>query len=202
MKVVCVLCLVCLLCFPAAAKPAHDERAFSLPAALVNELETWVEHTDFWRLVLRAEIVLANVEINESASKRPEAWLCGVNTICVTAGLRQLLSHEELRAAIAHEAAHIVIPRPKRGHAQLWELQCDLLAAALLRDAEPVRNMLFAVDRVCSKCRDAEHPAPQERIALLDHCAELPLEKMNRLDSLRAGSFTLPQLSFDWLKIR
>ena len=200
-KRLCALCLISLLVLSAAARPAyanhpnhpnHDERGFLLPAPLVNELDQWVEHADFWRLVTRAEYILEKIEINENDSNAAEAWLCGGNQVCLTAGLRRALTPAETHAAIAHEIGHIVIPRPRDGHAQLWETQCDLLAAALLRDAETVKDMLYAIDRICHNCRDDAHLAPYERIALLEYCAALPLEKISRLDALRQGGFALP----------
>ena len=197
MKQLCALCLVFLLLATAVARPRlnerarRDERAFLLSAALVGELDRWVERADFWRLVTRAEYIQTKIEISEKESRAAEAWLCGGNSICLTTGLREYLTDAELQAAIAHEIGHIVIPRSLNGPAQLWETQCDLLAVALLRDADIVKDMLYAVDRVCPNCRDAEHLAPYERIALIEYCADQPLEKINRLDALRQGSFAL-----------
>ena len=197
MKQLCALCLVFLLLATAVARPRwsehprQDERGYLLPAALVAELDRWVERADFWRLVIRAEHIQAKIEISEKESRAAEAWLCGSNNICLTTGLRKYLTEAELQAAIAHEIGHIIIPRPLNGPAQLWETQCDLLAVTLLRDADIVKDMLYAIDRVCPNCRDAEHLAPYERIALIEYCAAAPLEKINRLDLLRQGSFAL-----------
>ena len=193
------LCLVSLLLVTAQAHLRRDNRpdyrpndkGYLLPAALVNELDQWLARADFWRFVIRAENIRSRIEINEIASRAVEAWLCGTNTICITTGLKQRLTEAEYEAAIAHEIGHIIVPRKADGHAQLWETQCDLLAVALLRDADYVKDMLYTVNRACPNCRDEEHPAPYERIALLDYAAEQALEKVQRLDALRKGSFAL-----------
>jgi Peptidase family M48 len=202
----CALILAGLLFVSGVARPSriynNDERAFLLPAALVGELENWLARADFWRLVVKAEFILANVEIGDQESEKAEAWVCTPNKICISSGLRQLLTEEELQAAIAHEIGHIVIPRPANGHAQLWEMQCDMLAVALTRNVEQVKDMLFALDRACHNCRDAAHLAPLERVALLDYCAEQPLEKIARLDALRAGNFAILPAALNVLKPR
>ena len=190
--------LIFVLVFPCVARSLHhDERAYALPAPLVNELDRWVEQADFWRLVTRGESILARIEVTEKESTAVEAWLCGPNNVCLTTGLRRYLTDAELQAAIAHEIGHIVIPRNIDKHLQLWETQCDLFAAALLRDANLVKSMLYAVNRACRDCSDQQHRAPLERIALLDYCAELPLEKIRRLDALRASEFSLPLASLN-----
>ncbi len=187
--------LVLAFVFPSVARSPRDERAFALPAPLVNELDQWVAQADFWRFVTRGENILARIEVSEKASPSVEAWLCGPNNVCLTTGLRRYLSDTELQAAIAHEIGHIVIPRNADAHLQLWETQCDLFAAALLRDADLVKSMLYAVNRACRDCSDQLHLAPLERVALLDYCAEQPLEKIRRLDALRASTFSLPLAS-------
>jgi Peptidase family M48 len=189
------LCLALALALPLGAYPRQDERAYSLPAPLVNELDQWIAQADFWRLVTRGEYILARIEISEKESPAVEAWLCGPNHICLTTGLRRYLSDTELQAAIAHEIGHIVIPHKIDSHLQLWETQCDLFAAALLRDADLVKSMLYAVNRACRNCTDQQHLAPLERAALLDYSAEQPLEKVRRLDALRASEFSLPLTS-------
>ena len=188
-------CLIFAFVFPSAARPRHDERAFALPAPLVNELDQWIEQADFWRLVTRGEYIMARIEVSEKESAAVEAWVCGTNHICLTTGLRRYLSETELQAAIAHEIGHIVIPRKIDAHLQLWETQCDLFAAALLRDADLVKSMLYSVNRACRDCRDQEHLAPLERVALLDYGAVHPLEKVRRLDALRESGFSLPLAS-------
>ena len=187
--------LVFTAAFPSGARSHRDERAFALPAPLVNELDQWVAQTDFWRLVTRGEYILSRIEVSEKESTAVEAWLCGPNHICLTTGLRRYLSDAELQAVIAHEIGHIIIPRNIDAHVQLWETQCDLFAAALLRDADLVKNMLYAVNRACRDCSDQLHLSPLERVALLDYCAEQPLEKIRRLDALRASEFSLPLTS-------
>ncbi len=191
------LCLVCVVVSPSVARSHHDERAFSLPAPLVNELDQWIAQADFWRLVTRGEYIMARIEVSEKDSPAVEAWLCGPNHICLTTGLRRYLSDTELQAAIAHEIGHIIIPRDINAHVQLWETQCDLFAAALLRDADLVKSMLYAVNRACRDCSDQQHLSPLERVALLDYCAAPPLEKVRRLDALRASEFSLPLASLN-----
>ena len=197
LKQLFALGLALALALPLGASPRHDERAFTLPAPLVNELDQWVAQTDFWRLVTRGEYILARIEVSEKESPAVEAWLCGPNHICLTTGLRRYLSDTELQAAIAHEIGHIVVPRKIDTHLQLWETQCDLFAAALLRDADLVKSMLYAVNRACRDCRDQQHLAPLERVALLDYCSAQPLEKIGRLDALRASEFSLPLASLN-----
>jgi hypothetical protein len=182
-----------LLC--AAQVTAHknpDERSFLVSAPLLNELDQWVLQTDFWRLVTRGEQIQARIVVSEKASPAVEAWLCGSNHICLTTGLRRYLSDTELQAAIAHEIGHVVIPRPQSDTPQLWEIQCDVFAAALVRDADLVKSMLHSVNRACRDCSDQQHLAPLERAALLDYVAAQPLEKIRRLDALRESSFGLP----------
>lgn len=189
------LCLLFTAVFPLVARSPHEERALSLPAPLVNELDQWVAQTDFWRLVTRGEYILARIEVSEKDSPAVEAWVCGPNHICLTTGLRRYLSDTELQAAIAHEIGHIVIPRKIDAHVQLWETQCDLFAAALMRDADLVKSMLYAVNRACRACSDQQHLAPLERVALLDYSAAQPLEKVRQLDALRESAFSLPLAS-------
>jgi hypothetical protein len=189
------LLLFCLLAITAQAgwpnEARQDDRGYLLPAALVNELDQWLARADFWRFVIRAENIRSRIEVHEINSRAVEAWLCGTNTICMTTGLKQRLTEAEYEAALAHEIGHIVIPRNKNEHPQLRETQCDLLAVAVMRDADYVKDMLYTVNRACPNCRDEEHPAPYERIALLDYAADQTLEKIKRLDAFRKSNFAL-----------
>jgi hypothetical protein len=168
-----------------------DDKLVPLPHALVGDVQSWLQRADLWRLVTRGEELAKQLERRVVESDLIEAWVCGDAKICVSSRLLRAFTPAELQAALAHEIGHLVIARNYEAHPQLWEAQCDLFAAALLRDLAIVKQMLTTLQTACRDCSDAEHPTAAERVGLLEFFAPAALAKVARLDQLRAGSFAI-----------
>lgn len=162
-----------------------------LPNALLAEVRTWVETVDFWKLIERAERLAIQIEIQSVKSNILEAWVCGQTKICVSTRLLSEFQPEAQHAVIAHELGHLLIPRNYEAHPQLWEAQCDLFAAAFLRDTEQMKEMLLQLADECPNCRDREHPAPGARAALLDRYSSNALTSVLKFDEFRTRSYTV-----------
>jgi hypothetical protein len=167
------------------AKPSPHE------TALIEETQAWAQRADFWRMVARGETLAEHIEVLAIKSNLLEAWVCGATKVCVSTRLLREFSPEEQHAVIAHEIGHLLIPRNYAAHPQLWEAQCDLFAATLLRDAEQVKQMLGSLAADCATCSDALHPKPLTRLMLVELFSNDVLTKVLQFDEFRGRSYAV-----------
>ena len=202
--VCCILALALLLSGPSPTRAgvlpgAKNDKTTSKktdplntpPPALLLAIKHWVESADFWRLAAQGEYLQQRVEIIAVESDLIEAWACGRPKVCVSKRLLREFSPDKQEAVIAHELSHMLIPRDYQAHSQLWEVQCDLLAVALLRDQKMFTQMLESLATDCRTCADEQHPSPGTRLALVETFADEVMAKVLRFDQLRAGNFAV-----------
>lgn len=190
------LTLTLLVCIHAPLLAHHTTNSVREPNGgpvpeLRQYLRQWVQTADFWRLVVSGEELAKRIEIHAVKFNAIDAWVCGETKVCVSTQLLRKFSSAEQQAAIAHEIGHLVIPRSYDAPLQLWEVQCDLFAAALLRNDDIVRQMLGTLDKHCRNCSDFQHPTANDRSLLLDHLAPLALAKVETLDQFRQQNFAV-----------
>jgi hypothetical protein len=196
------LALLLGLCLPAAANDKtatrlatkskrKEDTSMLVPLRLIEDTQAWSQRADFWRLVARGEELAERLEIIAIKSNLLEAWVCGPEKVCVSTRLLRELPPAEQEAVIAHEIGHLLIPRNYAAHPQLWEAQCDLFAATLLRDAQQVIQMLGTLAADCPNCSDAQHPKPEIRMQLVDLLSDAVLTKIVKFDEFRRRSYAV-----------
>ena len=160
-------------------------------AALVDDTQAWADRADFWKIVARGEALAERIEVITVKTNSIEAWVCGPGKVCVSTRLLREFSAEAQKAVIAHEIGHMLIPRNYEAHPQLWEAQCDLFAAMLLRDAQQVKQMLSSLVADCASCSDQLHPKPTTRLMLVERFAVPVLAKVSKFDEFRGRSYAV-----------
>lgn len=190
--------LLAVLAGAAATGLANDKTSARLPpkvpskeAVLVDDTQAWAERADFWKIVARGEALAERIEVITVKSNSIEAWVCGPGKVCLSTRLLREFSADAQKAVIAHEIGHMLIPRNYAAHPQLWEAQCDLFAAMLLRDAQQVKQMLGSLVADCASCSDQLHPKPTTRLMLVERFADPVLAKVMKFDEFRGRSYAV-----------